>query len=59
MIIRMRHSEEKNKTDKSLFAQFPVSLDKISISAELFHASMKVLRSICIIFAYNYKIRLL
>lgn len=26
MIIRMRHSEEKNKTDKSLFAQFPVSL---------------------------------
>ena len=26
MIIRMIHSEEKNKTDKSLFAQFPVSL---------------------------------
>ena len=24
MIIRMRHSEEKNKTDKSLFAQFPL-----------------------------------
>ena len=32
MIIRMRHSEEKNKTDKSLFAQFPVSF--ISISFE-------------------------
>ena len=29
------------------------------LCAKLFHASMKVLRSICIIFAYNYKIRLL
>lgn len=26
MIIHTIHSEEKNKTDKSLFAQFPVSL---------------------------------
>ncbi|EGF49332.1 hypothetical protein HMPREF9446_03968 [Bacteroides fluxus YIT 12057] len=33
-------------------ADFLSSLDKIScVSAELFHASMKVLSSVCIIFA--------
>ena len=51
-----RRLNPKSKAHKQLFAQFPVSLDKISISAELFHASMKVLHSICIIFATNKQI---
>lgn len=37
-----------------LYSPYFVSLEKIScISAELFHASMKILRSICIIFVFS------